>query len=149
MYAGTEAARELEASAQWAELKDRMAKSLVILCAPVEAWLFDDGVRLIPDDLEEWTRVHHAFCGALRDNGLQYDILGHEIQDLAQRGGICSIEVTGIVSTVRRETAECSAIHTVCAHLSTAGWLLVLFTFHLPCIGPVPMACQSSTAIAQ
>ncbi|KAG7287376.1 hypothetical protein NEMBOFW57_006887 [Staphylotrichum longicolle] len=47
-YVGADAARGLVQSAEWAELKGRMAEGLVVVCEAgqeVAGWLRDDGVR--------------------------------------------------------------------------------------------------------
>ncbi|RYP72552.1 hypothetical protein DL769_004426 [Monosporascus sp. CRB-8-3] len=69
-YAGREAATELSKSAKWAEMRDRMARSLVIICEAGANWLKDDGLRLMPTSREEWLEVHSEFCQALEDFGL-------------------------------------------------------------------------------
>lgn len=85
LYADREAAREMEDSSAWGRLKTRMARSTIILCEPVAAFLLDDGVRLMPDDMEEWMRVHCEFCDTLQHDGLSYHVVGDRIQDLAHR----------------------------------------------------------------
>jgi hypothetical protein len=85
LYAGREAAREMEDSSIWDQLKTRMARSVIILCEPVAAFLLDDGVRLMPDDMDEWMRVHREFCDTLQDYGLSYHVVGDRIRDLTQR----------------------------------------------------------------
>ncbi|KAH6856103.1 hypothetical protein B0I37DRAFT_366569 [Chaetomium sp. MPI-CAGE-AT-0009] len=85
-YAGAEAGRELAGTAAWAELRARMRASLVVVCeagAAAAGWLRDDGVRLMPEDVEEWVGFHGAFCRFLEAEGVPYEVLdarvgGHE-----------------------------------------------------------------------
>ncbi len=51
-YVGQDSARPLCESAEWLELRDRMAESLLIVCEAGCDWLADDGVRLMPEDRE-------------------------------------------------------------------------------------------------
>lgn len=84
-YVGTEAAAEMMRSAEWLELKGRISASLVIVCEAGMGWLQDDGVRLIPEDREDWIRLHELFCGMLDEAGLPYDVLPSNITDIAGR----------------------------------------------------------------
>ncbi|KAK3294347.1 uncharacterized protein B0H64DRAFT_433528 [Chaetomium fimeti] len=85
-YAGPEAGRELAGTAAWAELRARMRASLVVVCEAglaAAGWLRDDGVRLMPEDVEEWVGFHGVFCRFLEAEGVPYEVLdarvgGHE-----------------------------------------------------------------------
>ena len=57
---------ELTGSKTWASLRANMERSLVIVCPPVREWLFDDGVRLMPESWDEWCRVHKEFLSILK-----------------------------------------------------------------------------------
>ncbi|KAI2642306.1 AAA domain-containing protein [Xylaria nigripes] len=74
-YVGTEAADALRAAPHWVKMRDRMARSLVVVCEAGVGWLTDDGVRLMPLDQAEWLGVHEEFCALLADAGLEYHIL--------------------------------------------------------------------------
>jgi hypothetical protein len=49
-----------------------MKRSLVILCEAGSTWLVDDGVRLMPMDLNDWQKVHDAFQMLLSRLGITY-----------------------------------------------------------------------------
>lgn len=85
MYVGKEAARRMLDSAEWAEAKDRMARSLVLVCEAGVTWLTDDGVRLMPTDEEDWIALHRLFCQTLDKVGVQYCILPRTVVDLEER----------------------------------------------------------------
>ncbi|KAL2164902.1 hypothetical protein VTH06DRAFT_198 [Thermothelomyces fergusii] len=81
-YVGHDAARTLAESEEWAELKERMRQSVVVICevgTGVAGWLKDDGVRLMPVDLEEWTGFHRTFCEFLDGEGVPYEVLSADI----------------------------------------------------------------------
>jgi len=47
-----------------------MQQSLVVVCEAgrkAASWLRNDGVRLMPTDLEEWERLNGVFCGLLEE----------------------------------------------------------------------------------
>ncbi|KAK4457587.1 AAA domain-containing protein [Cladorrhinum samala] len=75
-YVGPELAQEtLVRSAEWNELRERMKKSVVVVCkadAQAERWLHDDGVRLMPKDVGDWAAFHDLFCAFLREQGIPY-----------------------------------------------------------------------------
>lgn len=83
-YVGIDAARLLRESAEWAELKGRMANSLIVLCEAGN-WLEDDGVRLMPDHKEDWVNFHDMFCTFLDEVGLQYQLVPSSMEDLSSR----------------------------------------------------------------
>ncbi|KAI1821309.1 AAA domain-containing protein [Xylaria intraflava] len=78
-YVGREAADVLRAAPHWVAMRDRMAKSLVIVCEAGASWLTDDGVRLMPLDNAEWLQVHAEFCTVLAHAGLEYHVLPSKI----------------------------------------------------------------------
>ncbi|KAI5866154.1 AAA domain-containing protein [Durotheca rogersii] len=84
-YVGKEEATRLTQTPGWAELKERMGKSLIVVCEPGLGWLRDDGVRLMPKDLADWTHFHDLFCGYLEEMGLEYQTLPHDIAHIADR----------------------------------------------------------------
>jgi nicotinamide riboside kinase len=83
-YAGEDAAAEMLASEVWRELEDRMKKGIVILCEAGCLWLKDDGVRLMPKDRTEWTRVDSAFRDLLKTQGIEFFVISKDM-DLQRR----------------------------------------------------------------
>ncbi|EAQ87611.1 predicted protein [Chaetomium globosum CBS 148.51] len=78
---GEEARRALAGTAAWAGLRARMRRSLVVVCEAGAAtaaagWLCDDGVRLMPEDVDEWAGFHAAFCRMLEAEAVPYVVLG-------------------------------------------------------------------------
>lgn len=84
-YVGEEGARSLMEMEIWGELKERMGRSLVVVCEAGADWLVDDGVRLMPENKEDWVAFHNLFCELLRDAGLDFVVLPCEMKDLAER----------------------------------------------------------------
>ncbi|GAP83629.1 putative P-loop containing nucleoside triphosphate hydrolase [Rosellinia necatrix] len=85
-YAGRAAGDALAGTPAWAALRDRMARSLVVVCeAGGIDWLVDDGVRLMPLDAAEWAQLHAEFCRVLDDAGIAYHVVPAEMQDLGDR----------------------------------------------------------------
>ncbi len=84
-YVGEEGARSLTEMAIWGELKERMGRSLVVVCEAGAEWLVDDGVRLMPEDKADWVAFHHLFCESLKSAGLDFVVLPCEMKDMAER----------------------------------------------------------------
>ncbi|KAL7622346.1 hypothetical protein AAE478_007850 [Parahypoxylon ruwenzoriense] len=84
-YVSQEAATKLFQTLEWIELKERMGRSLIIVCEPGSGWLKDDGVRLMPEDMEDWVQFHKMFCSTLDEMGLQYETLPHEMDNIIDR----------------------------------------------------------------
>lgn len=84
-YVGEEGARDLLRTNIWGELKERMGQSLVVVCEAGADWLMDDGVRLMPEDKEDWVAFHELFCSSLNDAGLEYIVLPCKMKDLDER----------------------------------------------------------------
>lgn len=42
-----------------------MRNGLVVLCEAGGPWLLDDGTRLVPKDLEDWSQLDSAFRAML------------------------------------------------------------------------------------
>ena len=84
-YVGEEGARSLMEMEIWGELKERMGRSLVVVCEAGADWLVDDGVRLMPENKEDWVAFHDLFCELLRDAGLDFVVLPCEMKHLAER----------------------------------------------------------------
>ena len=76
VYVGESAASEMLGSATWRSL--RLRDGLVIVCEAGSDWLWDDGVRLMPTDTEEWMALHKTFCALLRDLGIDFEIVSRK-----------------------------------------------------------------------
>lgn len=84
-YVGEAAAQSLIESAPWAYLKERMKRSLIIVCEAGADWLNDDGIRLMPEDRRDWMGLHDLFCATLDSLGLTYHTIPYGLQDLDRR----------------------------------------------------------------
>ncbi|KAI9759403.1 MAG: hypothetical protein M1840_003362 [Geoglossum simile] len=84
-YVSGDAAEGLVGSAEWLELRERLKKSVVIVCEAGADWLTDDGVRLMPVSREEWVGFHRLFCNCLDDWGLRYEVLPCGVTNLNER----------------------------------------------------------------
>lgn len=84
-YANPGESKSLLNSLAWRELRDRMLRSLVIVCKPVKTWLKDDGVRLMPLDWEEWLETHQSFCAHLEDANIEFCVLSAEKASTSDR----------------------------------------------------------------
>ncbi len=84
-YLGDEGAGSLMRLEIWKELRERMGRSLVVVCEAGADWLIDDGVRLMPEDKEDWVAFHHLFCESLRDAGLEFVVLPCQVKDMTER----------------------------------------------------------------
>ena len=82
---GKEAAADMLATAAWQELESRMKDGLVILCEAGGHWLEDDGLRLMPEDLDEWLRVDASFRDMLEARGIEYYVMSKEMMDIQDR----------------------------------------------------------------
>jgi nicotinamide riboside kinase len=85
---GKEAAADMLATTAWQELESRMKNGLVILCEAGGHWLEDDGLRLMPEDLDEWLRVDASFRDLLEARGIEYSVMSKEIMDIQDRVGL-------------------------------------------------------------
>jgi nicotinamide riboside kinase len=84
-FTGSEASAHMLASKIWLELEGRMKKSIVILCEAGNHWLIDDGIRLMPNDMEEWAHVDKTFRGLLEWRGISYSVIPKHITDVGKR----------------------------------------------------------------
>ncbi|MCJ1456519.1 hypothetical protein MMC28_006880 [Mycoblastus sanguinarius] len=84
-YVGDVAARQLIESQAWSILKDSMRKSMIIVCQAGADWLFDDGVRLMPQDRDDWLAFHDLFCSSLDGESLSYFVLPNTLVDRQER----------------------------------------------------------------
>ena len=78
VYVGEEACSDMLQMATSIQLLSNMRDALVCVCETNPSWLRDDGVRLMPKDLEEWTDFHQIFIGVLQELGIKYIILGKQ-----------------------------------------------------------------------
>ncbi|ROT42966.1 hypothetical protein SODALDRAFT_327131 [Sodiomyces alkalinus F11] len=85
MHVGAWAAGKMLESDAWKSLRGRMATSLVILCEPSADWLLDDGVRLMPLDMEEWTETFRTFRALLEREGVEYHVVPSVMSGLEER----------------------------------------------------------------
>ena len=86
-YAHPGGSNSLFDSLAWRELRDRMSRSLVVVCEPVKTWLKDDGVRLMPVDLTEWLEIHQSFCAHLEEANIGFCILSANKTSTSDRVG--------------------------------------------------------------
>ncbi|KAL9615081.1 MAG: hypothetical protein Q9167_000504 [Letrouitia subvulpina] len=84
-HVGKEAADELIQNSTWKTLEKQMRGSLIVVCEPDADWLVDDGVRLMPDNVQAWNNFHHLFCACLDSLDLPYAVLPKYTRNLQQR----------------------------------------------------------------
>ena len=84
-YVGTAEARNLRTGAAWQEVENKMRAGVVILCEPGEAWLIDDGVRLMPQNYGEWFELHAHFMALLAECGIEHVVLPCSVSHLDER----------------------------------------------------------------
>jgi nicotinamide riboside kinase len=82
---GDEASDKLRQSTEWVVLKERMRKSLVVVCEAGVHWLEDDGTRLMPKDEAEWMKFHRTFCQVLEQAHIPYIVVSRSLLDLTER----------------------------------------------------------------
>jgi nicotinamide riboside kinase len=84
-YVSEGAARNLVKSAEWSKLGERMRQSLVIVCEAGANWLTDDGVRLMPENKDDWVAFHQLFCRSLDEWGVKYEVLPCSVTGIGER----------------------------------------------------------------
>lgn len=84
-FVGADAAAELLTSTSWLELEARMKEGIVFVCEAGCHWLKDDGIRLMPTDAEEWTRIDDAFRKLLDARGIPYSVISKDVMELQKR----------------------------------------------------------------
>ncbi|KAM7212711.1 AAA domain containing protein [Rhypophila decipiens] len=72
-------------TAAWTELRGRLAQSLIVVCEAGMGWLIDDGVRLMPKNMDEWITFHRLFCQFLDEQSLRYVVLPRQMVDIQKR----------------------------------------------------------------
>lgn len=85
VFAKDQSTQGLSDCTSWQELKVRMRSATVVVCEPVEDWLIDDGVRLMPVHLQEWREMHQVFCQLLESHGIPYSVLPSSLLSLPAR----------------------------------------------------------------
>lgn len=85
IFVGVEAARGMMESEAWRDIERNMRSARILVCEPVPAWLHDDGVRLMPIDIEELNSLHHLFCEILRELGMEFVVVPKEVTDIEER----------------------------------------------------------------
>ncbi|PKS11170.1 hypothetical protein jhhlp_002931 [Lomentospora prolificans] len=86
-YVDPDSVEALMLDTNWIKVIDRMKSSLVIVCEAGVTWLRDDGVRLMPEDQNDWVHFHSMFCETLDEVGLEYCVLPADIEDISERVG--------------------------------------------------------------
>jgi nicotinamide riboside kinase len=84
-YVSEDAATELLKSEEWRELCERMREGLVIVCEAGADWLRDDGVRLMPEDREDWIAFHKLFRSCLDEMELKHCVLPLNVTNIRER----------------------------------------------------------------
>lgn len=82
---GEAADEELMGSPDWVELRERMQGSLIVVCEAGASWLTDDGVRLMPANMDEWKAFHELFCRMLSRMALDSVVLSSSVADLGDQ----------------------------------------------------------------
>lgn len=85
MYVGEKERDGMVTGEAWGWLRRKMKEALVVLLEPVQKWMVDDGVRLIPVDVEEWRETNGRFRRLLEREGIGYITLGENLEDLQAR----------------------------------------------------------------
>lgn len=83
-------AQQLIDSQEWKDLRSRMQGAAVVVCEAsreAESWLMDDGVRLMPEDVDDWIAMHKMFCNFLEEQGIGYTVLSAGIGNHQERVG--------------------------------------------------------------
>ncbi|KAE9986509.1 hypothetical protein EG328_005395 [Venturia inaequalis] len=85
IFVGEEAARDMMASQTWRDVEHNMRSARILVCEPVPAWLHDDGVRLMPTDIDELNSLHQSFCQLLQELGMDFTVAPKEMTDINER----------------------------------------------------------------
>lgn len=79
VFVGEDAVLKMIQTEAWTQLREKMRKGLVFVCTPNPAWLYDDGVRTMPKDWDEWVSLHRTFCDSLKAQDVHFEILSAEM----------------------------------------------------------------------
>lgn len=85
LFVGNEGAQMLLESMEWASLERNTKAGWVFLCEAGCTWLVDDGMRLMPKDLEEKEHVDQAFRSLLRERKIEYCIVPRSVTAMDER----------------------------------------------------------------
>lgn len=97
MYCEERLVTRLESNSRWSLVRDRLRAGVVIVCEPIMEWLLDDGVRLLPENWQEWRTTHECFCRFLQQNNIAHAVLPSTTRDLATRVEFVMQQVRPIV----------------------------------------------------
>jgi predicted ATPase len=84
-FVGEGAAREMMESNAWKDIEQNMRSARILVCEPGGAWLRDDGVRLMPIDVDEWNSLHLSFCESLQELDIGFTVVPKEMTDIDER----------------------------------------------------------------
>ncbi|KAJ2897736.1 P-loop containing nucleoside triphosphate hydrolase [Zalerion maritima] len=113
-HVGEAGMNSLAATQEWQELRERMSKSVIIVCEAGADWLLDDGVRLMPKDKQDWVGLNDGFRALLEAQGISHDILPHTMTDIGKR-----VDFGGA-----REQQKARSFSLFCVHLPTSSFVL-------------------------
>jgi hypothetical protein len=85
LFVGEDAAKQLLSSPIYLALEDNMKRGLVFVCEAGCSWLIDDGTRLMPKDLMEWSNCDQAFRDLLMERGIDYHVIPRDLIDIRAR----------------------------------------------------------------
>lgn len=84
-FVGERAAQEMMESNAWKDIEQNMRSAHILVCEPGSAWLRDDGVRLMPNDIDEWNSLHLSFCKSLQELDIEFTVVPKEMTDIDER----------------------------------------------------------------
>ncbi|TID15665.1 AAA domain-containing protein [Venturia nashicola] len=85
IFVGEEAAQDMMGSEIWKDMHLNMQSARILVCEPVSAWLHDDGIRLMPINIDELNSLHQSFCQLLRELGMKFTVVPKEMTDIDER----------------------------------------------------------------
>lgn len=86
-YIGLQAAADLVAMPEWAQMRERYSRedAVVVVVEPNEKFLQEDGTRLLIDGLKDCQEFSEVFKTFLREQNIPYKELKGEIADINER----------------------------------------------------------------
>lgn len=84
-FCGMEAIEELLIECDKADMMNQLRQSTIVLCEPIQEWLFDDGTRLMPLNMDEWHEMHSQFRNLLEAFRIDYIVLTQTVRSLTDR----------------------------------------------------------------
>lgn len=89
MYAkhlcGEDAVQDMLNTSEWGVLSQSMRASTVVVCEAGTDWLKDDGVRLMPENRNDWMELHNKFCDFMVERGIPFVVLPNTTTDIESR----------------------------------------------------------------